>query len=973
MVPMPCPVLVGRDDELRALTDAVDAAAAGHGSLTILVGDPGVGKSRLASEAARYAADRGFGILTGHAVESATPVPLRPLAEAVVAVARSGEIPDAPELAEYWPALGLLAPEWNRGGDSAELSPLILGEAVLRLLGLVSDGGTVLVLEELQWADPETLAVLEYLADNVADRRVACVATVRQSEPSPALELIGALHARRVAEVIEVRRLAEPDLATMAAACLDQDPVPGAVLTRLLANCDGLPFAVEEILTAAVSSGELARTETGWQVNKEITTGLPPSIVSSVRRRLDMLGPDHAEVLISAAVLGREFDWRLLPGLTGATEQQVLAALRRGRDVQLIEPQPASQQRFRFRHSLTRQAIVSDLLPPDLSARAGAAAAAVEHAHPDLPGGWCDLAAKLHQLAGQPLRAARLQLRAGRRALRQGALTSAITSLSRARQALDDAQAAPRPLAVDIDNALARALELIGDAERLRPVAARLIDGLEAIDADLRWMANVRIRMARALSESYAEDAAEHLAVARKLADLLRDPAMDSRLDAVAALCAIDAGDLDQSIDLARRALALADAAPQEAWAPEAAYEALEVIGRRERVRNIAAARAAFERAYQIATAEGLPIQRISALHELGTIEMMEDIGTRSLTEARELAVEAGALSTVATIDLQLAFVWSVSSDPDRGLAVARRCEESAARLGMRRLQAMAVCVTATVHAIAGDRRKAETEAARAEQVAPDDPEVLFTTWGQVRTEAALFQDDLDGARQASMTGIGHGRRQPQVAPRRSWGYWVLLETLSGGDGRAALAEARSAGADVSRWNRGCLSYAEAVLEGRDGRPDRATTLADQAADYLAVCGPWWNHLLRRLVAPAAIADGWGQPVVWLRDAIGELEESGHARVASACRGLLRKIGERVPRQGRGESTVPGALRRLGVTSREMDVLLLVGRGLSNAEIGARLYISPKTVETHIASLVAKTGQSGRRALVAHAAGLTRS
>ncbi|MDA8319430.1 MAG: ATP-binding protein, partial [Actinomycetota bacterium] len=240
-------MLVGRDDELRALTDAVDAAAAGHGSLTILVGDPGVGKSRLASEAASYAADRGFRILTGHAVESATPVPLRPLAEAVVAVARSGEIPDAPELAEYWPALGLLAPEWNRGGDSAELSPLILGEAVLRLLGLVSDGGTMLVLEELQWADPETLAVLEYLADNVADRRVACVATVRQSEPSPALELIGALHARRVAEVIEVRRLAEPDIATMAAACLDQDPVPGDVLTRLLANCDGLPFAVEEI------------------------------------------------------------------------------------------------------------------------------------------------------------------------------------------------------------------------------------------------------------------------------------------------------------------------------------------------------------------------------------------------------------------------------------------------------------------------------------------------------------------------------------------------------------------------------------------------------------------------------------------------------------------------------------------------------------------------------------------------------
>ncbi len=61
-------------------------------------------------------------------------------------------------------------------------------------------------------------------------------------------------------------------------------------------------------------------------------------------------------------------------------------------------------------------------------------------------------------------------------------------------------------------------------------------------------------------------------------------------------------------------------------------------------------------------------------------------------------------------------------------------------------------------------------------------------------------------------------------------------------------------------------------------------------------------------------------------------------------------------------------MRPMGVTSREMDVYLLVARGYSNADIWARLFISPKTVETHVASLVAKTGQPGRRELVAHAA-----
>ena len=72
--------------------------------------------------------------------------------------------------------------------------------------------------------------------------------------------------------------------------------------------------------------------------------------------------------------------------------------------------------------------------------------------------------------------------------------------------------------------------------------------------------------------------------------------------------------------------------------------------------------------------------------------------------------------------------------------------------------------------------------------------------------------------------------------------------------------------------------------------------------------------------------------------------------------------------RGRGRATVPAQLRTLGVTSREMDVFLLVAGGRSNADIAEKLYISPKTVDTHVASLIAKTGQRSRRELVAHAA-----
>jgi DNA-binding CsgD family transcriptional regulator len=265
---------------------------------------------------------------------------------------------------------------------------------------------------------------------------------------------------------------------------------------------------------------------------------------------------------------------------------------------------------------------------------------------------------------------------------------------------------------------------------------------------------------------------------------------------------------------------------------------------------------------------------------------------------------------------------------------------------------------------------------------------VLATTLGQVRVVAALFRDDIDRAVRDSATaraylekalraprrarGFYSPSQAPLIARGRSLGLYALLQAVCGGDVRGAIAVAETAGAAVS-WNRGCLAYAEAVLEGRAGQRDRASALADQGSAWFAPFAPWWNHLARRLVAPAALADGWGEPVSWMRDAAAGFESTGHDRLASACRGILRKAGERVPRSGRGQAQVPAQMRRLGVTSREMDVYLLVAQGCSNAEIAGRLFISPKTVETHVANLVAKTGQTGRRELVAHAARFAQS
>ena len=210
-----------------------------------------------------------------------------------------------------------------------------MGEAVLRLLTQGGQNGGVLVLDDLHWADSETLDIVEYLADNVADARVLCVVTVRSGVPSACLDLMQSALARRTATVVDVPRLSAAAVRQMATACLGADELP-ADLSALLPDTDGLPFAVEEILAAAVASGQLASDETGgWRVNSNVRTGVPASITGSVRTRLGARAGGH-NVIVSAAVLGRQFDWALLPSLASVGDAEVLDVLQRACEVQLV-------------------------------------------------------------------------------------------------------------------------------------------------------------------------------------------------------------------------------------------------------------------------------------------------------------------------------------------------------------------------------------------------------------------------------------------------------------------------------------------------------------------------------------------------------------------------------------------------------------------------------------------------------------
>jgi DNA-binding CsgD family transcriptional regulator len=130
---------------------------------------------------------------------------------------------------------------------------------------------------------------------------------------------------------------------------------------------------------------------------------------------------------------------------------------------------------------------------------------------------------------------------------------------------------------------------------------------------------------------------------------------------------------------------------------------------------------------------------------------------------------------------------------------------------------------------------------------------------------------------------------------------------------------------------------------------------------------PIARHLGLRLVAPHALDHGWGEPAAWLRSAEAYFH-SGAPAVGRACRELLRRAGTPVPQHRQGSAELPAPARAQGISVREYEVLVLVAEHLTNQEIGRRLFLSPRTVEKHVASLIEKTGAADRGGLGAYAA-----
>ncbi|HKS52017.1 MAG TPA: AAA family ATPase [Pseudonocardiaceae bacterium] len=918
------PALVGRDAELATAWRLVDAVKRSDGATLLVTGEAGIGKSRLVAEVAARAATTGLTVLTGRTVQGGGTY--RAVAEALNRPLRQRPLLDSARLRPYRAALGRLVPGWAEPGQAVDpghdlgLDPtVVLAEGLLALLQELHGGaGCMLVLEDLHWADANTLGLLGYLVDAVPGAPVLLALTARDDVAAPG---VAELTAHSGVTTLPLTRLKPAAVVTLATACRGGAPLPEPQLRQLVARSEGLPFLVEELLD---SSGPPSR--------------LPPTLAGLVAQRLATLSAAQRPVLVAAAVVGGDPDWRLLGSITDAAEQAVLDALRAAVAVGLLT---AEGGQLRWRHSLTREAVLATLLPPERAALAARAARVLDaRGDPEDQAA----AAELFLVAGQPQRATEILLELARFNAARGALRSAQELLGTAAGTgrLVGAVAAERVQVLTMLGRVTEALEVGTTA-----LEAGSLVGDEHAEICLR-LARAAVASGRwSTAEGYLERAGRP-----------RDP----RCLVVAADAAFGAGDVGRAAALATAAV---HAAERDGTRPETLCEALTVIAR-STLPDIAAGESASRRAAQVAAEHGLIPWRVEALFGLGTFELSAGSpNPPSFAAARELAVQAGMLGKAVQLDLLRADVVLLVDGPRAARPFAQRVADRAGELRLPGLQAMGELWAASGAAATSDlpAMTALLDAAASRAHAPVEIAALTPV---IRALPHLLAHDLPTAAVLVNEGISRLLQHASAAPIGYFGLWVLLRTVVADRDRAAREALRGHHSMIAVSNQAALHYAEAIAHGRAGHPAEAAAQF-AAADALLGRFPWWQRLLRLLALEAALTDGWGNPVPALRADLAAHEQVGDAGLARTCRDLLRAAGAPT-RRGRGNSPVSPTLRAHGITSREVDVLILVTAGLTNAQVATRLYLSPRTVETHVTNLLAKTSTTSRAELRAWAA-----
>jgi class 3 adenylate cyclase len=369
-----CPTLVGRDEQLFLLEDALLAAHRGESRFVALGGEAGMGKTRLATELAKRARRLDWEVLWGACSEAELPLPYLPLVEALgnyltrQDVGRlAGQLGAARlELAQLFPQLGgdeLPAPL----GDPAQ-AKLRLFEAVVALLAVPArEHGLLLVVEDVHWADSATRELLDHLARRLTNVRSLVLVTYRSDELDrrhPVAPLLQTWRRSGLAELVQLSPLQRGEIAEMLAAILDDEQVGPELRDVMYARTEGNPFVLEEMLKEAIDRGDVVRTDRGWQPRSPDELRIPETVRDTILLRFGRLDAAEVEILRAAAVLGRTFDYATLVAVAGVPEATVHDALDVGVAQQLLEEVGGGTATYRWRHALTQEAVADEIVLP---------------------------------------------------------------------------------------------------------------------------------------------------------------------------------------------------------------------------------------------------------------------------------------------------------------------------------------------------------------------------------------------------------------------------------------------------------------------------------------------------------------------------------------------------------------------------------------------------------------------------------
>src|SRR2546425_12540403 len=367
-----CEALVGRDAEISLLEDALLAALRGDGGVVIVGGEAGMGKTRVVSELATRARRSGCVVVSGACSEAELSLPYLPFLEAIgnhlakedVSALRERLGTAAGELAQLFPQMGSAAP----AGNDAQQAKLRLFESILLLLrDAARSGALLLILEDLQWADPATRELLDYATRRLRSTNVLILATYRTDEMHRKHALLPTIEGWRrngQVDLVDLKPLTPTQVADMVCAIFEERSISPEFRDFLHERSEGNPFVLEEMLRDAIDRGDIFRTEAGWDRKAVAEIRIPPNVRDTILQRLERLSREDVTVLSAASVMGRSFDIDSLAEVAQVDGNAVLSALEASVSAQLIEEEERRSGGYRFRHALTQEAIYDDLVVP---------------------------------------------------------------------------------------------------------------------------------------------------------------------------------------------------------------------------------------------------------------------------------------------------------------------------------------------------------------------------------------------------------------------------------------------------------------------------------------------------------------------------------------------------------------------------------------------------------------------------------